>query len=301
MGPILGALNVVALSLCAYLTAKAKLDKNPKDPYLRSSNFPLFHEFYRGMELHPRLLGVDVKQLTNCRMGMMMWQLLIIINFVAAYHLKGFDAGHLANVTLQTIYIYKFYRWETGYFNTLDITLDRAGYYICWGCLVWIPSFYTFSSYFFVYHQPHCSLSSALVIFVVGIGMIYLNYNVDRQKEIFCTAKGRAIKIWGKEAEGLKVSYTTAAGDKKTTNLLVSGWWGLARKINYTFELLAALTWSIPAGFHYGIWPFLYFLFLLILLVHRIFRDEEKCKNKYGNGWVQYCKRVPYRLIPHVF
>ncbi|CAG7668699.1 unnamed protein product [Allacma fusca] len=259
----------------------------------------MFHEFYRGMELHPRLLGVDVKQLTNCRMGMIMWQLLILIYFGASYQLKGFDPGHLVNVTLQTLYIYKFYRWETGYFNTLDITLDRAGYYLCWGCLVWVPSLYTFHSYFFVYHQPQSSIASALVIFSLGIAMIYFNYDVDRQKELFST--GRPIKMWGKKAEGLKVTYTTSTGDKKTRQLLVSGWWGLARKINYSFELGAALAWSIPAGFNYGIWPFIYFLFLLVLLIHRIFRDEEKCKNKYGNGWVQYCKKVPYRLIPHVF
>lgn len=34
-------------------------------------------------------------------------------------------------------------RWETGYWGTMDIMHDRAGYYICWGCLVWVPSVYT--------------------------------------------------------------------------------------------------------------------------------------------------------------
>ena len=34
----------------------------------------------------------------------------------------------------------KFFYWETGYFNTLDITLDRAGYYLCWGCLCWVQA-----------------------------------------------------------------------------------------------------------------------------------------------------------------
>lgn len=29
--------------------------------------------------------------------------------------------------------------WETGYLSTIDIMHDRAGYYICWGCLVWVP------------------------------------------------------------------------------------------------------------------------------------------------------------------
>jgi 7-dehydrocholesterol reductase len=33
-------------------------------------------------------------------------------------------------------YLVKFYMWETGYWGSMDIQHDRAGYYICWGCLV---------------------------------------------------------------------------------------------------------------------------------------------------------------------
>lgn len=66
------------------------------------------------MELHPTIFGVQVKQLANCRIGMMMWQLLILIFFSAAYQMRGFDSGHLVNVLLQTVFLYKFMRWETG-------------------------------------------------------------------------------------------------------------------------------------------------------------------------------------------
>ena len=50
---------------------------------------PLAYEFYRGMELHPRLLGVDVKQLTNCRFGLLLWQVLVLVFFVASWQLRG--------------------------------------------------------------------------------------------------------------------------------------------------------------------------------------------------------------------
>ncbi|CAL8074258.1 unnamed protein product [Orchesella dallaii] len=301
MGAILGGLSVVALSLCMFLLVRAKLKEKEDDPYLRANSYPILHEFYRGMELHPRLLGVDVKQLTNCRVGMIMWQLLIVIYLIAGWELHGFDAGHLVNVLLQTIYIYKFFRWETGYFNTLDITLDRAGYYLCWGCLVWIPAFYTFHSYFFVYHRPSISVVGAISLFILGLASIWYNYDVDRQKELFRTAqKGKPVKIWGENAQAIEVSYKTADGQQKTSKLLISGWWGVARKINYTFELLAAFLWSVEAGLQYGVWPFLYFLFLTALLIHRVFRDEEKCKTKYGKGWDEYCAKVPYRLVPYV-
>lgn len=36
----------------------------------------------------------------------------------------------------------------------MDIQHDRAGYYICWGCLVWLPIVYTSQTYYLVEH-PH--------------------------------------------------------------------------------------------------------------------------------------------------
>jgi len=46
--------------------------------------------------------------------------------------------------------------------------------------------------------------------------------------------------------------------------------------------------------------PFFYVIFLTILLVHRAFRDDEKCSKKYGRHWEEYCKAVPYKIIPGV-
>ena len=81
--------------------------------------------------------------------------------------------------------------------------------------------------------------------------------------------------------------------------MLLSGFWGLARHMNYVFEIMLATCWSLPAA-HYGVVPFAYVIFLTILLVHRTFRDEEKCSAKYGDGWKQYCQIVPYRFIPYI-
>lgn len=143
------------------------------------------YEFYRGMEIHPRLMGVDVKQWTNCRVGMMAWQILIVAFLLAGdEHGEGLNAGHLANVVIQTVYIAKFFWWETGYFNTLDITLDRAGYYICWGCLVWVPAFYTYSSFYLVVHQSTFTSQTALVVGLLG------NFSLPLTRP-YCKWKGR--------------------------------------------------------------------------------------------------------------
>ena len=41
----------------------------------------------------------------------------------------------------------------------------------------------------------------------------------------------------------VQVEYKTHEGKKKKSKLLTSGFWGLARHLNYVFELLLALSW----------------------------------------------------------
>lgn len=38
-----------------------------------------------------------------------------------------------------------------------------------------------------------------------------------------------------------------------------------------------------------------------ILLVHRARRDERRCRAKYGDKWDEYCRAVPYTMIPGIF
>ncbi|QQP50133.1 Uncharacterized protein FKW44_011033, partial [Caligus rogercresseyi] len=96
------------------------------------------------------------------------------------------------------------------------------------------------------------------------------------------------------------VEYVDQNGLKRRNTLLISGYWGIVRHLNYVFELLFAFISTIPA-YRGSILPFAYFFFLLVLLVHRTFRDDEKCSKKYGEGWKRYTAAVPYKMIPNVF
>ncbi|XP_066951354.1 uncharacterized protein [Macrobrachium rosenbergii] len=291
----LASCNVVAFILCIYLLIQGKVAPQTQEVIEPK---PFMYEFYRGMEVHPRILGVDVKQLTNCRFGLMVWEWLVVGFFVAGWIRNGFSLAHFVCAALQTIYLAKFYWWETGYFNTLDITLDRAGYYICWGCLVFVPAFYTFSSYYIVAHPPQISTTGALAVFALGVASIFLNYRVDWEKEYFRAHNGKC-DLWGKPATYIEVTYESVTGIRHS-KLSTSGFWGTARHLNYVFEILSAVAWCLP-GLGYGVWPFLYAIFLTVLLVHRVFRDEEKCSAKYGVMWEKYCSAVPYRMVPGIF
>mgnify|MGYP001321418384 FL=1 len=63
---------------------------------------------------------------------------------------------------------------------------------------------------------------------------------------------------------------------------------------------MAALCWSLPAQFD-SLYPYLYFIFLVILLVHRERRDDERCSNKYKKYWEMYKQKVPYRILKYVY
>jgi 7-dehydrocholesterol reductase len=98
----------------------------------------------------------------------------------------------------------------------------------------------------------------------------------------------------------LPCAYVTKDGQKRESALLLSGWWGWARHMNYTGDLLLTLAFSMACGFEY-LFPYFYLVYLTILLVHRCFRDEQRCREKYGEQWTEYCRLVPYRFIPYIW
>lgn len=148
LGELLATASVAAFVVCALLLAKARWAPTPaelgNDCCWRGS---LLADLFWGVELHPRLGGVALKQLVNARLGMMAWQVVVLASF--AKHVEMTHAGDVlpspalsAVCILQTAYIAKFFVWEEGYLHTLDIAHDRCGFYLCWGCLCWVPGFY---------------------------------------------------------------------------------------------------------------------------------------------------------------
>lgn len=182
LGKILSTMNLFAILLCSFLTFKGINFPSTPDS---GSNGNIVIDFFWGTELYPRIFGWDVKQFTNCRCGMMFWQLGIICYAFKQYENVGYvSSSMLASVLIQSVYIAKFFWWETGYFCSMDIQHDRAGYYICWGCLVWVPSMYTIHTYFLVNHPTSLTLPATILVTSCGLFCIWCNYDCDRL--VFC-------------------------------------------------------------------------------------------------------------------
>lgn len=294
-GGIIGALNLFSVLFCAFLYFKGRFFPSSTDSGI--SGNPVF-DYYWGTELYPRVLGWDIKMFTNCRFGMMSWPLIIISFAAKQSELYGLSNSMMVSVGLQLIYVTKFFFWETGYLRSLDIMHDRAGYYICWGCLLWVPGVYTSPALFLVNHPVHLSTGVAVTIFVVGTVGILSNYFADRQRQRVRATNG-SCSVWGGQPTLVKARYTTETGEPKENILLASGWWGIARHFHYLPEILGAFCWSVPALFTHFM-PFFYVIFLTILLMERAFRDDRRCAKKYGEDWQSYCDIVPYKMIPYV-
>lgn len=298
-GEMLAALNTFSLAFCVFLNIKGCVAPSSTDS---GSTGSFIYNFFWGMELYPRIgKSFDLKTWTNCRMGMMGWAFWILCFAVKQYQTFGHVSNSmLVSVLLMEVYIFKFFLWETGYWRSMDIMHDRAGYYICWGCLVWVPAVYTSPAMYLTLHGiDTLSAPVALAIATAGIAAVYINYDSDKQRQVFRATHGKA-QVWGKAPTYITAKYTPADGHEKTSLLLTAGWWGLARHFHYLPEIVAAFCWTAPALFGQFL-PYFYVVFLTLLLTDRAFRDDSRCQSKYGKYWAEYCKSVPYKMVPYVF
>lgn len=295
-GEILGALNILSLILCMLLYLKGRFLPSSTDSGITGN---LVFDYYWGTELYPVVGGVSLKMFINCRLGMMSWGLILLSYAAKQHELYGLSNSMSIAIVLQLLYIGKFFVWETGYLASLDIMHDRAGFYICWGCMVWVPCIYTSPTMYLVNHPNQLGWGLALLILSCGIFSVMVNYFADRQRQLVRSTQGQC-KVWGRKPKLTVATYTTESGEIKQNLLLSSGWWGIARHFHYFPELAAAFFWSVPALF-YNFSPYFYLCYLIILLLHRAYRDDLRCEQKYGTYWQAYCAQVPYKIIPFVF
>ena len=281
----------IIISLYYYITAIISEKQYLNEPFF--SNNPVI-DFYKGVELHSKNMFGDAKIVVNSRVGMMLWGMINILALMAS------DASNVSvSAYLQLIYITKFFIWEGGYVKTTDITLDRCGYYLFWGCISYVPSIYTSPTiYHYYYPNDNYTVLSALTV-ILGIYSIYINWEIDCERT---ELRERQMYIGSKHRSGyIKAEYKTSDGKTNTTYLVACGWMGIASNINYFFEIFAALMWTLGGTIPKNIFCYTYVIYLTVLLVHRTYRLERKCLEKYGASWKLYRNLVPYKIIPGFF
>ncbi len=286
-GPLLTTVNIFTYLLCFYLYWWGKhASKTPE----RITNNAIY-DFWLGTGLNPRIGNFDFKLFCEARPGLIGWVAINLSLAAKQYQLHG-------TLTLPMILVCFFHFWYIGdyYFHeeailtTWDIKHENFGFMLCWGDLVWVPFTYTIQAYYLVQHTHDLPIWAAIGIVIMNFTGYTIFRGTNIQKHKF--RKDPSKPIWGKPAEYIK----TARGSM----LLTSGWWGMARHMNYFGDLIMALAWCLPCGFGSPL-PYFYITYFTILLVHRERRDHDMCAVRYGKDWEAYCAKVPYRIFPGIY
>ncbi|MBM7166860.1 DUF1295 domain-containing protein [Streptomyces sp. G44] len=282
-GELLVAANVFAFALATALYVRGR---RGSPPGRRSSPARALVDYVRGVELNPAWGGVDLK-LFSYRPSLIAL-FLFNVSYLAAQYLDGGSvSGRMALYQVFFfIYIANYFQFEGGMIYTWDILAERFGWMLVWGDFVLVPFFYSLPGRTLVgVHEPLALWAgiSCTLLFLTGF---WLFRGANEQKHRF--KQDRGITIWGRPAE-------TVGG-----KLLVSGFWGLGRKLNYTGELLVYTSWTVLCGTT-SLAPYLVLVFLAGLFVHRAHRDDKRCRAKYGAVWLEYCRRARFRMVPFLY
>lgn len=246
----------------------------------------LFADIWYGVELNPTWFGVDVKMFSY-RPSLMG---LGLLNVSFAYVQWSRD-GELSDAMLlyqafTLVYVFNYFQFESGMLHTWDIVAERFGFMLVWGDFAFVPFAYSICGWYLVDRTealPLWAMIGLPIMFVLGL---WIFRGANQQKDDF--KRDPAIRIWGKPAETI--------GGK----ILVSGFWGVGRKLNYTGEILVYWSFTLLSGGASFV-PYLLPTWLLCLLIHRAWRDDKKCREKYGPLWEAYCKRATFKMIPFVY
>ncbi|MGF1465485.1 MAG: hypothetical protein ACFCGT_05065 [Sandaracinaceae bacterium] len=244
-------------------------------------------ELWFGNELNPVWLGVDLKMFMYH--PSLLGVYLLILGFASAqWDLHGLVTPQMMMlVAFWNLYLWTHYIKEEFMLSTWDVIAENFGFMLVWGDLVLVPFLYCIPGWWVVDDTtpwPPAGWIALSAFFVLALTVFRgANWQKERYKQERTSAR-----IWGRPVE-------TIGG-----RLLVSGWWGIGRKINYTGEIGVYLAFAMTAGFDH-LAPYALPLWLLALLVHRAARDDSRCRAKYGALWEQYCQRVPFRMVPFLY
>ncbi|KAH8898136.1 delta(14)-sterol reductase like protein [Thozetella sp. PMI_491] len=285
------------------------------------------YDWFIGRELNPRvtlpLIGeIDLKQFAEIRPGLLGWTLLNFAFVAKQYRSFGYVTDGILFISIiQALYVLDCHYMEPALLTTMDITTDGWGCMLIFGDLVWVPFVHSTPTRYLATHPISLGWAGMVLVgavLLIGFTIFRLS---NSQKNAFRT-----------NPNDPAVAHLKYIETKSGSRLLVSGWWGVSRHINYFGDWLQGFPYVLPTGLAgYAIlaagtnaegaikmvdgrevvqggakgwgmlFTYFYVVYFAVLLVHRAMRDDEKCARKYGEDWEKYKKLVPYRIVPGLY
>lgn len=279
--PLFTVANLFSFAQVIFLYIKGTFFGKP------DSTGSVFWDIWYGVELNPRLLDFDFKYFAY-RPLIMGWALLILSIVHHQYAVYGVVSTPMLLYLIFTWTYTIDYLWlEQKICTTWDIIAEKFGFGLVWGDHVFYPFFYSIQAHYLIepYGLHPLAIVGIIIVFFTGYTIFR---GANNQKDEFKRI-GTKAKIWGKPAQ------TTKDG-----RLLISGWWGIGRHINYCGDICMAIGWTLPCGFS-SLIPWLHSLFFIPFLMHREYRDECRMREKYGETYKEYCKIAKWRIFPFLY
>ena len=252
-------------------------------------------DYFFGMILNPRLPsrdGFDFKFFCESRPSLIGWMVVNASFAVAQFEQYGSVSPSMAIVlALQLLYVADYFWFEQAILSTIDIRTERFGWMLVYGNLGVVPLIYSLQGFYLVRHVHDIPLYWGLFVVVLNLVGYAIFRTANLQKDRF-RRDPKQCRIRGKPVEYLETP--------RGIGLLTSGFWGIARHMNYLGDWLMAFAWSLTCLFG-SVVPYFYPLFLVGLLVTRERRDDRWCREKYGADWDRYCQQVRWRIVPGVY
>jgi len=203
----------------------------------------MLYDWFIGRELNPRfsipLIGeIDIKEFCELRPGMMGWMILNYAFMAHQYKIHGHVTDSILLISaFQSLYVLDSFWMESAILTTMDITSDGFGWMLSFGDLVWVPFTYSMQArYLAVYPLSLGLLGTAGVISVLGTGY-YIFRSANNEKNRFRT-----------NPNDPRVAHLKYIDTKSGSKLLISGWWGTARHINYLGDWTLSWSYCLPTG-----------------------------------------------------
>jgi len=298
-GPLLSVaiISGYLVSIVAYFSALYRGAQH------RMTGYPIY-DFFMGAELNPRLFNwLDFKMFFEVRLP---WFILFLISLGTAarqYEQYGYVSGEVGFLLMaHWLYANACCKGEELIVTTWDMYYEKWGFMLIFWNLAGVPLSYCHCTIYLANHPPstYAWPKPALIALYVAYLLVYWVWDTANSQKNMFRARERGTVLdrktfpqlpW-KEVKNPKF-IVTDTGD----NILCSGWYGLARKVHYTCDTFFAINWGLITGFR-SPFPWFYPVFFSIMILHRAWRDIERCRAKYGKSWVEYEKRVPYIFIP---
>ncbi|KAB8067096.1 ergosterol biosynthesis ERG4/ERG24 [Aspergillus leporis] len=251
----------------------------------RMSGSPVY-DFFMGAELNPRIGIMDFKMFYEVRIP---WFILFLITCSVAarqYEIYGYVSAEAEQMIITS--------W--------DMYFEKLGFLLTFWNMAGVPFTYCHCALYLANHNPseyRWNRYGLLVFSVLYIFFYWVWDSANGQKNAFRhQEKGQLVKrntfpqVPWQAIENPKI-IETDTGD----NIMIDGWFAIVRKPNYVPDMFFSMSWGLITGFK-SPFPWFYFVFFMIMIIHRTNRDIKRCRRKYGEAWKRYEREVPYLFIP---